>query len=122
MKALLLIAHGSNRQFSNDEIRDLTHRLKDKIQTHFDYIDCVFLELAEPSIADGIQQCIAEGIDQIVLLPYFLSAGKHIAEDIPGIVAAQRKRFPHIDMHLRDYLGKRSEMVDLLMRIALHHE
>lgn len=122
MKALLLIAHGSNRQFSNDEIRNLTYRLKDKMQTHFDYIECVFLEIAEPSIADGIQRCVAEGMDEIVLLPYFLSAGKHIAVDIPEIMEAQRNRYPHINMHLRDYLGKRPEMEDLLMRIALHYK
>ena len=121
MKALLLIAHGSNRQFSNDEICALTERLKRKMQSRFDYIDCVFLELAKPSIGDGIQRCATEGVTEIVLLPYFLSAGKHIAEDIPGIVAAQRNRYPHIDMRLCDYLGKRPEMEDLLMRIALNH-
>ena len=121
MRALLLIAHGSNRTFSNDEIRALADRLRHKVQDHFDYIDCVFLELAEPSIPDGIQQCAAKGIDEIILLPYFLSAGKHIAEDIPGIVEDQRKHYPQIDMQICDYLGKRPEMEDLLTHIALHH-
>ena len=122
MKALLIIAHGSNRQFSNDEIRALTDRLKDKIRDRFDYIDCVFLELAEPTIADGIKRCANEGAEKIILLPYFLAAGKHIADDIPDIVAAERTRYPHIDMQICDYLGKRPEMEDLLMRIALHYE
>ena len=81
----------------------------------------MFLELAEPSIADGIQRYAAEGVNEIVLLPYFLSAGKHIAQDIPEIVAEQRNRYPHIDMQLCDYLGKRPEMEDLLMRIVLPH-
>ena len=119
MKALLLIAHGSNRQYSNDEIRSLTDRLRAKIRAHFDRIDCVFLELTEPSIADGIQRCADNGIDEIILLPYFLSAGKHIADDIPGIVAEQRNRYPHIDMRICDYVGKQPEMEDLLKRIAL---
>jgi len=122
MKALLLIAHGSNRQFSNNEIRALTDRLKAKIQSHFDYIECVFLEITKPSIADGIQQCADKGVERIILLPYFLSAGKHIAEDIPKIVEEQHLRYPHIDMQVSDYLGKLPEMEDLLMRIALHYE
>ena len=122
MKALLLIAHGSNRQYSNDEIRSLTDRLRAKVKTHFDRVDCVFLELSEPSIADGIQRCAADGISEITLLPYFLAAGKHIAEDIPGIVAEQRDRYPHINMQICDYVGKQPEMEDLLKRIALHHE
>jgi len=119
MTALLLIAHGSNRQYSNDEIRSLTDRLRNKIRTHFDLIDYVFLELSEPSIADGIQRCAAAGIDEIILLPYFLSAGKHITEDIPGIVDEQRNHYPHIDMRICDYVGKQPEMEDLLERIAL---
>ena len=122
MKALLLIAHGSNRQYSNDEIRSLTDRLRSKIETHFDHIDCVFLELTKPSIADGIQRCAEDGVDEIVLLPYFLAAGKHIAEDIPGIVAEQRNYYPHINMRICDYVGKQPEMEDLLKRIALHDE
>ena len=121
MKALLLIAHGSNRQYSNDEIRSLTDRLRAKIKTHFDHVDCVFLEISKPSIADGIQQCATAGADEITLLPYFLSAGKHIAEDIPGIVAEQRDRYPHINMQICGYVGKQPEMEDLLKRIALHY-
>ena len=82
----------------------------------------MFLEISEPSIADGIQRCAADGIDDITLLPYFLAAGKHIAEDIPGIVSEQRDRYPHINMQVCAYVGKQPEMEDLLERIALHHE
>lgn len=118
MKALLLIAHGSNRQISNDEIRTLTNKLKPKAQQDFDYIDCVFLELAEPSIPEGIEQCIATGAKEITLLPYFLSEGKHVAEDIPTIVAEKQKEHPDIEMNISAYLGQSPAIEKLLLRIA----
>jgi len=122
MKALLLVAHGSKRQFSNDEIRTLSAQLKDQVQPRFDYVACAFLELTTPSIAEGIAQCVAAGAERIVVLPYFLSAGKHIAEDIPQIVEAQRARHPNVDIVISDYIGKQPEMSGLLARVALRHE
>ena len=49
-------------------------------------MDCGFLELAEPSIPDGIQRCIDAGATEVVVVPYFLSAGRHVSEDIPAEV------------------------------------
>ena len=122
MKALLLIAHGSNRQISNDEIRTLTEHLKEKAQSDFEYINCVFLELAEPSIGDGVEQCIAAGAEEITLVPYFLSEGKHVATDIPEIVAQKQKEHPNIKMYLSTYLGNMPEIEELLLRIATGSE
>ena len=58
MKSLCLVAHGSRRQASNDEVREVAARLAEKAAGQFGHVDCGFLELAEPSIPDGIQRCI----------------------------------------------------------------
>ena len=67
MKSLLVIAHGSRRQASNDEVRFLTGRIADKAGNKFDIVKSAFLELAEPSIPDGIQQCVEEGAEEIIV-------------------------------------------------------
>ncbi len=56
MHSLLLVAHGSRRKTSNDEIRALTETLHRKAENRFDEVRCAFLKLAEPSIPDGIRQ------------------------------------------------------------------
>ena len=48
----------------------------------FDHVVAAFLELAEPSIPQGGQQCVAAGATRVVLTPYFLSAGVHVREDL----------------------------------------
>lgn len=117
MKALLLVAHGSRRDASNDEVRALTARVREA-GPGFDHVDCAFLELAEPSIPDGMRAAIRAGASQLVVLPYFLSAGRHVSEDIPGEVNSVRSEHPDIDIALAPYLGASPEIARLLVMQA----
>lgn len=117
MKSLLLVAHGSRRKTSNDEIRALIERMRGVTDT-FDDLACAFLELAEPSIADGLRQAIARGATQVVVLPYFLSAGRHVVTDIPAEIEPVQKEYPSLDIHLAPYLGAAEGVVGLLLEQA----
>lgn len=117
MKALLLVAHGSRREGSNHEIRELTNRLRAG-NRDFDAVDCAFLELAEPSIPDGIRCLIRQGAREIVVLPYFLSAGRHVVEDIPGDIATVVAEYPDVEIYQAPYLGASDGVVDLLLSQA----
>jgi len=118
MKSLLLVAHGSRRQASNDEVRALTERLAERAGDAYGYVDCAFLELAEPLIPDGIQRCIDAGADQVIVLPYFLSAGRHVAEDIPAEVKIKQDEYPQLDIRISSYLGEAAGIPDLLLTAA----
>ncbi len=116
-KSLLLVAHGSRRQASNDEVRALTERLR-AAANGFDHLDCAFLELAEPSIQDGLRRAIDQGASEVVVLPYFLSAGRHVVKDIPAEIECVRERYPTVDIRLAPYLGAAEGVVGLLMEQA----
>jgi sirohydrochlorin ferrochelatase len=118
MKALLLVAHGSRRESSNQEVRDLAARLGERAAGRFGHVDCAFLEIAEPLIPDGIQRCIDRGADEVVVLPYFLSAGRHVVEDIPNDVAIKQTEHPGIDIRIAPYLGSAEGVIDLLLASA----
>jgi sirohydrochlorin ferrochelatase len=118
MKSLLLVAHGSRRAASNDEVRALTERLARQAGGRYGHVACAFLELAEPSIPDGIQGCIDAGADEVVVLPYFLSAGRHVAEDIPGEVKIKQEQYPQLRIHIAPYLGLSDAIPDLLLQAA----
>jgi len=118
MKALLVVAHGSRRAESNDEVRALTRRLG--VQTHgvYDRVECAFLELAEPSIPDGLRAAVREGATRVTVVPYFLSAGRHVVTDIPAEIEVVRKEFPGVEIVLAPYVGAASEMTGLLLQQA----
>jgi sirohydrochlorin ferrochelatase len=118
MKSLLLVAHGSRREASNDEVREVARKLGGEVNGVFDQVECAFLELAQPSIPDGIRQAIQSGATQVIVLPYFLSAGRHVAEDIPEEVEIVRKESPDIDITVAPYLGAADGLTGILLRQA----
>ncbi|NOZ11043.1 MAG: cobalamin biosynthesis protein CbiX [Gammaproteobacteria bacterium] len=118
MKHLLLIAHGSRRQQSNDEVRDLTQQLTAAAQGHFDQVSCAFLELSAPSIPEGIDSAARQGAHSIIVLPYFLAAGQHVGTEIPKIIASAHQRHPQVTITLLPHLGASKAMPSLLLSIA----
>jgi len=118
MRALLVVAHGSRRDASNDEVRRLTDTLRAAAGNEYAQVECAFLELAQPSIPDGIDCCVAEGAREVVILPFFLSAGRHVAKDIPEIVDASRLRHPDVALRIAPYLGQSDKLVGSLLELS----
>ncbi len=118
MKALLLIAHGSRRKQSNEEVINLAEKLHQRCSSEFPIIHGGFLELATPLIPDGIEQCINEGATSITVLPYFLNSGRHVVEDIPRIVDETGEKFPAVPITIAQHLGASDLMIDLLISSA----
>lgn len=114
MRALLVVAHGSRREESNDEVRRLAEALRGRLGGRYQRVEAAFLELAEPSIAAGIDQAVAAGAAEVVVFPYFLTAGRHVAEDVPAIVEERRRAHPSVHITLTPYLGA-SEAVAALI-------
>ncbi len=118
MNALLLVAHGSRRQQSNDEVSVLANKLRETCHHDYSIVHSGFLELATPSIPEGIENCIRDGATRVTILPYFLNSGTHVVNDVPEIAAAARARHPDIDIVVAPHLGASSLMVDLLIDSA----
>lgn len=118
-KALLIIAHGSRKTSSNDEIIAVVAKVKQRVEANYSSVHVAFLELAEPSIEDSIKTCVLEGAKSIIILPYFLALGKHVSRDIPEIIKKQQQIYPDIEMVLTDHLGSQIGIIGLLSDVAL---
>ena len=119
MHAMLLIAHGSRREASNQEVRELAARLEQIASDHFDRVIPAFLELAEPDIPGGVDLCAESGATTVTAVPYFLSAGRHVASDIPAELEKARHAHQAVTVHQSDYLGKHASIPGLLLALAL---
>lgn len=118
MNALLLVAHGSRRKQSNDEVVVLADKLKQNCADQYNIIHAAFLELADTLIPDGIKQCVDDGAKEIIVLPYFLNSGRHVVEDIPEIVNETKKHYPDVEIKIAPHLGASDLMMDLLISSA----
>lgn len=118
MKSLLIIAHGSRRQESNDEVTALVERIAQLDKNGFDEVTVAFLEAAQPSIADELESCIKRGVSEVVVFPYFLAAGRHVVVDIPAEIESITRKYPDIKIHITPHLGMAVALPDIIVDIA----
>lgn len=111
--AILLIAHGSRRQQANDDLRQLAAMLAERCPG--EVIECSYLELAEPTIPQGMQACVDRGATRVRMLPYFLSAGAHVSDDLVRYRREFVEAYPDLDIRLCPPIGLHPKMVDILL-------
>jgi len=116
--AWILVAHGSRLEAANDEVRSLAARLS---ALGSQTVRAAFLEIAQPSIPEAIEQAARTAPSEILILPYFLTQGRHVQEDIPGIVAAQAERFPQTPIRLLPYLGQSQDWAERIAQWMQSH-
>jgi sirohydrochlorin ferrochelatase len=118
MKALLLIAHGSRRQKSNDEVVVLADKLQATCSNEYQIFESGFLEIATPAIGSAIETCIKKGATSITVLPYFLNSGLHVTKDIPTHIKESQLQFPDIEIKVAKHIGASELMMSLLIDAA----
>jgi len=118
MKALVLVAHGSRRQTSNEEVIALSGVIAREMKDDYPIVEAGFLELAEPSIPEAIDCCVRQGATDICIVPYFLSAGRHVHEDIPGEIDKARAMHTHTAMTILPHIGGSPHMKELIRDVV----
>ena len=73
------------------------------------------MELAPPSIADGLAACAASGASEVIVHPYFLGPGNHTARDIPRLVAEASAAHPELRVRISEPLGLHEKLVDVVL-------
>lgn len=114
MKALILIAHGSKKQESNDEFISLVENLEKEGLSSYDEIKAVFLEIAKPDMSTVVEELINKKITEITVYPYFLNSGKHVIVDIPNQIENEKSKYPNIKFNLLNHFGSSSKIVDII--------
>ncbi len=111
--AVLLIAHGSRRASANDDLVQLAKLVAERGQ--FEIVEVSYLELAEPTIGGGGRTCIERGAHRILMLPYFLSAGVHVATDLEEHRQELAREFPQAEFVLCPHLGLHPLMAEIVL-------
>ena len=121
MKILIIAAHGSRKKESAKEVAALAAKLSSKKGAQFDRIDHGFLQFSEPFLPDVIENAVAKGAKEIVIFPFFISAGSHILQDIPELVEKSGKTYPEVAFSVTRHLGIIDGIGDLIINeVACH--
>jgi sirohydrochlorin ferrochelatase len=118
--ALLLIAHGSRRPEANADLAFIATAVRER--GRYSVVQISFLELAEPTIEAGGAMCVEAGATDVILLPYFLSPGVHVVEDLTAARDKLSQRFPDVRFVLAEPLGRHPLLVDVVEQRAYEAE
>jgi len=114
---VLLIDHGSRRAEANAQVEDMARRVALLLPAGTP-IATAHLDVCPPTIADGIGQLLARGVDELRVLPYFLADGRHLQEDVPGQVRAALATHPQVRAAIGGALGPDDALAELMLRRA----
>ena len=112
-RGILLVDHGSRRPEANAQLEALAERLRRRAPDAV--VAIAHMELAEPTIAQGLDACVAAGAREIVVHPYFLGPGSHTTHDIPRLVAEAAARHPGVSVRVSEPLGLHDKIVDVVL-------
>lgn len=110
---ILIIDHGSIRQDANDMLPDVARMVQS--MSNFEIVHHAHMELSEPTIQQGFDACVADGAEEIIVYPYFLSPGRHSTSDIPRMVAKAADRHPHVKFLVTEPLGLHPKIGEIIL-------
>ena len=76
------------------------------------------MELAEPTIEQGIAECVKRGATEIIAFPYMLSPGKHSKSDIPRLVSEASAKFPGVTCSVTPAFGVHEKLGEVVLERA----
>ena len=112
-KAILLVDHGSRLEAANAALEEIASLVAS--QSGDFLVEVAHMELAEPSIREGLRRCVAAGATDITVHPYMLGPGRHATRDIPRLVREAAREFPHVSCRVTPPLGVHSLLAEVVL-------
>jgi len=116
---VLIIDHGSRREKSNQHLQAIAemYATHPRCPPHF-VVAAAHMEIASPTIEEGIRGLVTKhGVGSVVCLPYFLSPGRHMTEDVPKLVEDVARNLD-IEVVLADHVGTSPGMINAIGEIV----
>ncbi len=118
-RALILVDHGSVVKEANDMLTEVVSMVRENCKTEFGIVRFAHMELAEPTIRQAFDACVADGAEEVVVHPYFLAPGRHSTRDIPRMVEEAAQSHPHVSYKVTEPLGIHQKIVEVVLERAL---
>jgi sirohydrochlorin cobaltochelatase len=103
-KALVLFAHGARAAtwaVPFQRLRALTAGQRPDCE-----VTLAFLELMTPSLPDEVARLMAQGVNDIAIVPVFLGQGGHLLRDLPALVDGLRAAHPDLQLSTVPAVGE----------------
>lgn len=117
MKGILIVDHGSRLSDANDMLREMAELIQTMAGSDV-IVRYAHMELAEPDIGQAFADCVRAGATDVTVFPYMLSPGRHSTADIPRLVTAAARAFPHVTFNVTPAFGLHEKLAQVVLERA----
>lgn len=112
LQGILYVSHGSRISETTTEAIACINKVKRLVDAPFQEI--CFLELAEPTISQGMENLIKVGATKVAIVPVLLLSAGHYYQDIPEEVERVKVKYPNITFTYGEPLGVQNRFTTIL--------
>ena len=116
MTGYVVFAHGSSVETANEAVRVVTAQLRER--GGYEAVETAFLEGGRPDLQGAVDALTAQGVREIVVIPYFLTLGLHLQRDLPRLIEGLEVSHPGISIRVTPPLDGHPAMMDALLARA----
>jgi precorrin-8X/cobalt-precorrin-8 methylmutase len=105
---VIILAHGSRGERGIVEVPESLKRIADGVKPLLSpgvEIIGAALQFNHPTLEEAVESLASQGVEQIVIMPYFLFPGRHITKDIPQLVEKLKGIYPGVQFIMANPLG-----------------
>ncbi|MCX7624670.1 MAG: CbiX/SirB N-terminal domain-containing protein [Candidatus Sumerlaeaceae bacterium] len=114
--AVILFSHGSTLCGSSDTI--YAHAAALRSLGPWCCVEVGFLNYSQPRFAETVATVVKQGAVQIVVVPYFLVAGKFVREDLQREMESVRSQYPHVEFWVAEPIGYHPALADVVLELC----
>jgi sirohydrochlorin ferrochelatase len=109
---IIVFAHGSRIEPANQAVRAVAADLARA--GGYPAVEAAFLELGRPSLEEAADLLALRGVEQIIVVPYFLTPGMHLERDLPVLVERISQKYKDIEIQVTPPLDGHPGLVQVL--------
>ncbi len=117
MDALILFSHGSLLCGAGEALDAHAERLR--ASGEWPLVTVGYMNYSEPTFAEAVANCTAQGATRIVVLPFFLIPGYFVSKTLPDQLGAVKVGYPDLEFVVADAIGYDAALADVLIASAL---
>ena len=117
---IVITGHGSRDPDAVREFEELVELVRARALGHV--IHYGYLEFSSPTMSEAIEQSVAAGVQQVVVVPGVLLAASHAKNDMPSEMQAVARKYPDIDFYFGAPLNLHPKLLQLAQQRVIEAE
>jgi Zn-finger protein len=110
---IIILAHGSKRESAKKSINGVIGAVRRRLGVR--HVEPAYLQLCDPDLSKAAKALVKKGCRRIIVVPYFLFNGNHMAKDIPRAIARQRNDLKGIEFAVTRNLSQDEEALGAIV-------